>query len=271
MLDIIKMVVKWKKQLLLLVLLAMVASAIVTMPAIMSPYYQSKIIFYLSNPASTDRAALFNNLEGGGVSMFGGKEDVNRFLSILNSAPVSKSIIDKFDLGKHYNIEADNQQLFDYYTQKEFAGNFKAIRNELGAIEVSVLDTDNRLAAAMVKEIVHLSDSIYRSLIMENKSTVLTLIDKQIAEKRASLQGGGSDAQEEELLKLLSIRDQYAVSSSAAFKTLYVVEEPFPAVKKTKPVRWLAVVSSALAALLAGVFFALLIELYRHAEQYKDK
>ena len=87
----------------------------------------------------------------------------------------------------------------------------------------------------------------------------------------ASLQGGGSDAQEEELLKLLSIRDQYAVSSSAAFKTLYVVEEPFPAVKKTKPVRWLAVVSSALAALLAGVFFALLIELYRHAEQYKDK
>lgn len=268
MLEILKIVLKWKNQILIFTLVAVVASIIITMPFIMPPYYKSNMVFYLSNPTSTDRAALFNEKEVGGVSIFGGKEDVNRFLNILNSAVVNLAVIKKYNLTKHYKIMSDNSALSVYYTQREFNSNFDAVRDDLGAIEVSLLDTDAKLASDIVKDVVATSDSIYRSMLTENKSTVLDLIDKQIAEKKLLMQTNASDNVADELKKIMAIRDQYAVSSSKAFKTLYVVEEPTPAVKKSKPVRWLILLVTAVASFLTASFVALVIELYKHADKY---
>lgn len=268
MLELFKIVAKWNKQILLFTIIAVIVSFIITLPFIMPPYYKSRMIFYLSNPTSTDRAALFNEKEAGGVSMFGGKEDINRFLTIVSSAPMSLALINKFDLGKHYKIRAKTPALFTYYTQKEFYENFNAVRNDLGAIEVSIVDTDAKLASTLVKDIVMRSDSIYRSMLIENKSTVLDLIDKQIAEKKLMLTSSNSVAASDELSKLMTIRDQYAVSSSKDFKTIYVVEEPQPAVKKAKPIRWLILLSTAVISFILAAFAALLIELYKHADKY---
>ncbi len=268
MLEILKIVLQWKKQILVFTLIVAILSIIITMPFIMPPYYESKMMFYLSNPISTDRAALFNEKEANGVSAFGGKEDVNRFLTIINSAPISLAIIEKYGLVKHYKLEDENKQLAIYYTQKEFNSNFDAIRNDLGSIEVNAIDTDAKLASNIVHDLVLKSDSIYRSMLIENKSTVIDLIDKQIVEKKVLLQTNVSENTTDELRKLLSIRDQYAVSSSKDFKTLYIIEEPSPAVKKSKPVRWLISLASTVAAFFLASFTALLIELYKHADKY---
>lgn len=268
MLEILKIILTWKKQILLFTMVAILVSVIITMPFIMAPYYKSKMIFYLSNPTSTDRAVLFNEKEGGGVSIFGGKEDINRFLTILQSSPVIHTTIQKYNLTKHYNIKGYDADLSIFYTQREFNNNFNAIRNDLGAIEVSLLDTDAKLASKIVKDVVQTTDSIYRNMLDENKSTVLNLIDKQIADKKAQLQTNASENTAEELKKMAAIRDQYAVSSSAAFKSIYVVEEPSPAVKKAKPIRWLIVLATAVASFFLASFVALLIELYKHADKY---
>ena len=66
----------------------------------------------------------------------------------------------------------------------------------------------------------------------------------------------------------MAIRDQYAVSSSKDFKTIFIVEEPSPAVKKTKPVRWLILLASTIAAFVLASLVALLLELYKHADKY---
>ena len=251
MLEILKIVLKWKKQVLFFTIIAAIVSIIITMPFIMPPYYKSISKFYLSNPSSTDRSALFNEKEVAGVNMFGGKEDINRFLTILNSAPVNLAVIQKYNLGKHYKIDAGNPELFMYYTQKEFYNNFNAVRNDLGAIEVSVVDTDNKLAAQIVKDVVSISDS-----------------NKQIADKNVELAKGASATISDDIKKLVAIRDQYAVSSSKDFKTIFIVEEPSPAVKKTKPVRWLILLASTIAAFVLASLVALLLELYKHADKY---
>lgn len=232
------------------------------MPNIMPPYYKSKMIFHMSNPISTDRAALFNEKENGGVWPFGGKEDINRFLTILTAAPTSTYIIDKYNLSKHYDIEKDEENLYRYYTELEFNSNFDAIRNDFGAVEVTYMDTDKNLAAKLVRDIVQYSDSIYRNMLLVNKSNVIALLDEQIAAKKAL----GTD--KEELEKFTSIRDQYIVASSATFKTIYIVEEPTPALKKTKPVRWLIVLASTIGAFLLGCLIALIIELYKNADRF---
>lgn len=268
MLDILKIIVKWKKQIMLFTVIAALVSIIITMPFIMPPYYKSKMVFYLSNPISTDRAALFNEKEANGVSVFGGKEDINRFLTIINSIQVAQFVIDKYDLANHYKIKGDNKSLTEFYTQKEFYGNFNAVRNDLGAIEVSAVDADPKLAASIVNDLVQKTDSVYRTMLIENKSTVLDLLDKQIENKKEVLSSNVSVNTADELKKLITIRDQYAVSSSGAFKTLFVVEAPAPAVKKSKPVRWLILLSTVIAAFFLASFIALLIELYKHADKY---
>lgn len=267
MIEILNIILQWKKQILIFTAIATVVSIIITMPFIMPPYYKSNKIFYVANPMSTDRAALFNEKVADGVSMFGGKEDVNRFLSILTSDIISTKIIEKYNLVTHYHLSDNNKALAQFYTKREFYNNFKAIRNDLGAIEVSVLDTDANLAAVMAKDIVHLSDSIYRQMLSENKAVVLSLLDKQIADKKTETQKNMSANAVDELQKLMSIRDQYAVSSSVAFKTIYTVGEAAPAVKKTKPVRWLIVLATALGALFFASFITLLIDLFKHADQ----
>ena len=104
MLDIVQIVLKWKKQIFIFCVFSIIASIILSMPFIMHPYYKSKQIFYLSNPISTDRAALFNEKEVGGVSIFGGKEDINRFFSVFNLAGVINSIIKNYELNKNLKI-----------------------------------------------------------------------------------------------------------------------------------------------------------------------
>ncbi len=268
MIQLLEIIMKWRKQVLFFTLLSVLIASVITAPFIMPPYYKSKMAFYLSNPISTDRAALFNEKEGGGVSIFGGKEDINRFLSILNSAPVSLHIIQKYKLKAHYNIPDDDKELSLYYTQKEFFGNFKAIKNDLGAIEVSIEDIDPSLAASMASDIVMQADSVYRAMLVENKSAVLALLDKQIVLKDSEKQKSASSALSDELARLNTIRDQYEVSASANFKTIYVVEEPKPAAKKSSPVRWLIVLLSMVFSFVLASLTAMAIELYKNADKY---
>ena len=151
-----------------------------------------------------------------------------------------------------------------YNYSKEYSEEKCDVAIVLGAIGVSMLDVDPVLAANIVKDVVGKSDSIYRNMLQENKTTVMALLDKQIEAKKSIANGNDMD----ELKKLMAIRDQYAVSSSSAFKTLYVVEEPVPAVKKYKPVRWLIVLATAVASFFLASFSALVIELYKHADKY---
>jgi hypothetical protein len=66
------------------------------------------------------------------VDNFGSKDDVNRFISIANSKELIKFMVDSFKLRAHYNIEEPGY----YYVSREFSGNYKAIKNDLGAIEL---------------------------------------------------------------------------------------------------------------------------------------
>ena len=232
MIELLDILLKWKKHILLFCSFCILVSVVITFPFIMPPYYKSQMIFFPANPQSTDRATLFNQKEGGGVSQFGGKDDVNRFISIAMSNELISYITSKYALGKHYKIEAKTPELFDYYTKREFVSNYKVLRNDEGAIEVTILDQDPELAATMVQDVVNRSNEIYRSMIRENKALVLKqlsdMIDRKLQEINAA-SGFQKDNLAANLAELTTLRDQYAVATSQDFKSIYVVEHPSPA------------------------------------------
>ncbi|MCO5232232.1 MAG: hypothetical protein LC105_01300 [Chitinophagales bacterium] len=293
MLELIQYWMKWWKHIAIFCGTAILLSIIITTPAIMHPYYQSKMVFYPANPATNDRGVLFS--EGSTVvDNFGSKDDINRFLAIANSKELTKFMVDSFNLRKHYGIKEKGY----YYVGREFSSNYKAIRNDLGAIELKILDTDPELAAKMVKAAVNQIDKSYRLILSENKKTTYEILNNEAewaGRKLRALADSLNQAKKgavfsydkdgnllgEEKLRMLdkefqnqnayigtlySISNQFNISMSDRYPTIYVVEDASIAEKKTKPVRWLIVLFTAIGSFLAATIVIILLELLKHAK-----
>lgn len=297
MLDLIQYWLKWWKHILIFCGVSILLSIIITHPAIMKPYYQSKMTFYPANPAVNDRSVLFKD---GNVLVdnFGSKDDINRFLAIANSQELISFMVDTFKLREHYDIEESGY----YYVGRQFSGNYKAIRNDLGAVELQILDTDPELAAQMVKTAVAYIDKAYRNILSENKRTTFNVLrqeaenkawelralaDSLNKEKKASSYFYDKDGNliGEEKLRMLdeafrnlniyvnemySITNQYSISMNEKYPTIYVVEDATVAEKKTKPVRWLIVLACAIGSFIAATVVIILVELLKHAQFSKE-
>lgn len=293
MLDLIQYWLKWWKHILIFCGIAILLSIVMTLPVIMKPYYQSKMIFYPANPAVNDRSVLFND---GNVLVdnFGSKDDINRFLAIANSKELTKFMVDSFNLIEHYDIEDKGY----YYVGRQFSSNYKAIRNDLGAIELQILDTDPVLAAKMVKTAVAYIDKAYRTILSENKKTTYNVLRNEaeiksqelniLADSLNKMKKGSTYFYDkdgnligEEKLRMLdeafqnlniyvnnlySITNQFGISMDEKYPTIYVVEDATVAEKKTKPVRWLIVLSCAIGSFIAATVAITLIELLKHVK-----
>lgn len=165
--------------------LALVIAAIVSAAGswfLLDNYYLSTAIFYPVNQAATDRGALFGNqLVSGENGYYGSKHDANRVLTIANSRPVIDYVIAKYDLRAHYDIDSTRKS-WRTKLRKEFEENYKAIKTEKDAIEISLLDTDPELAATIVNDIVGKIDELNTLHVNEIKQKQISLISIQLEE-----------------------------------------------------------------------------------------
>lgn len=293
MLDLFKYWVKWRIHILVFCSTAILLSVIITLPAIMKPYYVSKMIFYPANPAANDRTVMFN-VGSVVVDNFGSKDDVNRFLSIANSKELNKFMVDSFKLREHYRIKEPGY----YYVSREFSGNYKAIKNDLGAIELQIYDTDPILAAQMAKTAVNQIDKIYRQILSENKKSTYEVLSNEAEWEGRALKKLASQLDSmkrittfyydkegniigDEKLRMLdkefqnlntyvstlfSISNQYGLSMSERYPSIYVIEEASVSEKKVKPIRWLIVLCTAIGSFVAATAVIVFIELLQHAQ-----
>jgi capsular polysaccharide biosynthesis protein len=292
MLELLQIWIRWWKQIAVFTVLAMLLSIVLSIPAIMPPYYASKMIFYPSNPAASDRTVLFKE-DGIMLDYFGGKDDINRFLAIANSSALVGFIVDSFQLREHYNIDEAGY----FYVAREFRGNYKAIKNTLGAIEVEILDTDPILAAKMVKAAVIYIDAANRKMLNDNKQKTLDVLLNEYDIKKSRLElladslsvlkktnpysydkdGNLIGAEKLRLLdatvknltndvnQLLTMANQFEVSLADNYTSLHVVEDAAIPERKTKPVRWMIVLATLVGAFITATLTVIIIELIRHA------
>lgn len=295
MLDLIQYWYKWWKQIFAFCSIAVLLSIVISHPAIMKPYYQSRVVFYPANPSVNDRNTFFSE-RSIIVDNFGSKDDINRFLAIANSEGLVNFMVDTFQLRAHYEIKEE-----DYYVNRKFRSNYKAIKNDLGAIEIQILDTDPELAAKMVNTALHYVEKAYRAILDANKRATYELLTSEAAIKSNDLKkladslnvlkkksnffyDKDGNLNGDEKLRMLdrefqnlntfisnlhSISNQYAITISEKYPTVYIVESAGVAEKKTKPVRWLIVVSTALGAFITATLLVIFIELFRDANIFK--
>lgn len=184
--DVVKVILRWKKPLLIICVIALIAGIIISDPHIMKPYYLSTAIVVPANPSLSTTQNLFadNNVND---NYYGSEQDGDRLLAIANSAPVEQSIISQFHLFSHYKIDSANTRYPNYKIQHEFESNFEALKDDKDAIEINVYDHDPKMASDIANAIVDKVDDFNRNIILANKNKMLAIYQNKVTEKQAQL------------------------------------------------------------------------------------
>ncbi|MFN8292661.1 MAG: GNVR domain-containing protein [Chitinophagales bacterium] len=180
-----RILLKWKKHILGVSILSAVVAALVAL-FVLDEYYLSQSVFYPINQSQNDRSIIFNGAQV--MAYYGDKNDVNRLLTMANSKQLIEEIIEQFGIVEHYKIDK-NKPFWKTKVYKKFLKNYAAIKTEKDAIEVSLFDTDPKLAATIVNTIVKILDTRNSKAIKENRSRLLTALEEDIQKESTKLSG----------------------------------------------------------------------------------
>ncbi|MFM2224027.1 MAG: hypothetical protein RJA07_229 [Bacteroidota bacterium] len=282
--DVFKVLWKWRKTVTIIMVVALVAAIIVSL--LMPNYYKSTAIFYAANPAMNDRQNLFREQAGNlPLEYFGTESDVDRVLQICKSGAINGYIINKYHLGSHYKIDSTTK----YYATKvreEFKENSSMVRNELGAIEVTIWDTDAKTAAEISNDIVATADNINKQFFISNneKSIALMKANKDIKQNEVNqltdtltylrLHNASSDVintldlKKQNAIKDLGILnklyEQFESAANNDFTTVNSIEKAYASEKKDKPMRSLIIIATLLITLLVSAISLMIIEKWKN-------
>ncbi len=299
LLGVLEIVLKWRKHIIIATIISAVIAALVSL-FVMDEYYKSSAQLYPVNQALSDRSAMFNINSAPTVDYYGDKNDVNRVLSIANSSTIKDEVIAKYNLIEHYKIdttskikrslvrkefkdnysaiktERDAIEITLYDTDPQLAA---TIVNDV----VHMVDSLNSVVVKAFRERMltsFVNDSVLQTQKLKLISDSLTYlankynIDVKTSEFGKSIIVGG-DFQSREIVKALAneqdnlteeflirsnIKGQIQVSLKSNASSLHVLELAFPADKKSKPIRWLVVMSVTFGVFVFSILGALAIE-----------
>lgn len=279
-LSLIQLIYKWKWHLLIITVIAAICGGIFSGARFITPLYKSEAIAYPAN-----------------ISPYSDESETEQMLQIINSQSIADSIIEKYDLWSHYGIDR-NYQYAKTYMMLEYHEKVKISKTPYDAISIVVNDKDPVMACNMVNDILYYYDKKVGQLHRDKERDVVVMYEKQLAMKQQGIdslknefnelgasadllgllsgksgkaQPNGSEPQAMDLatkiitegVKYAEVRLEYEKELRFMISDLSysnVISEPYPADKKSYPIRWVVVTLSALGALLLSILVIFIIE-----------
>lgn len=185
--EMIQILWKWRKKIIIVVLIAAAISAVATGPWLITPLYKSNMVFYPTVNNSFSASFLKDNVgDKSDPLVFGTEVQVEEMLQILNSDLTRGAVMKHFDLLNHYHIDKDDEyasvKLGRMYDRKV---SFK--RTEFTSIECTVLDEDPEFAAKMVDGISDIMDSVKTQIQRQIAKQALVIVEEAYHAKRAEI------------------------------------------------------------------------------------
>lgn len=157
--GLVLFIYKWRKSLMIVLLIAVFGSWFFSCPWIITPKFKSTVILYPAGTNSVSKALLAEqSTKGQDLMSFGEDEQAEQLLQILNSNKIRDRIVKRFNLMSHYNIDT-NYRYKNSKLYKEYEKNITFNRTEFMAVKITVLDKDPQTAADIANKIAELLDS----------------------------------------------------------------------------------------------------------------
>jgi uncharacterized protein involved in exopolysaccharide biosynthesis len=188
--DIINFFWRWRKTLLLVMLVAGLGAILFSSPLITKPKYKAEHVFYPTTNNSISNALLTElNQRQKDPLEFGEDAEAEKALQILQSSALLGRLVRNFDLMKHYGIDpkkdAHPQTALDYKIKE----NISFERTRYLSINIDVLDEDPEMAAKIANGIAALYDTITTEIQKQVAIPALQIVERALHDKQAKIQG----------------------------------------------------------------------------------
>jgi capsular polysaccharide biosynthesis protein len=176
-LNLLYFIYKWRKQLIVLTIGAVIVSSIISLT--IREKYKSTVILFPATTNSISKALLSeNNFQKTDVLQFGEEEEAEQMLQILNSDEIRTRICERYNLMQHYGIDSTDKfkrtKLFE-----EFQSNINFKRTEYMSVKIEVMDWNADTAASIANEIAALHDSTKIMIQRERANQALKIVERE--------------------------------------------------------------------------------------------
>lgn len=186
--NFIIFLLQWRKPLLYITLIALIASIVFSSPLFITPKFRSTVIMFPTSSNSISKALLSETAgEKQDILQFGEDEQTEQMLQILNSNKIRERIIEKYNLMEHYKINSNskykNTKLYSIYDE-----NVDFRRTEYMAVKITVNDENPVVAANIANDIAELMDSTKNVMQKERALKAFVIVEAEYLKLKAEVQ-----------------------------------------------------------------------------------
>ena len=165
--SLLKAIFKWKWHIIALTLVAAILGAVFSGPTFITPKYKSEAILYPH-----------------GLSEFSDETYTEQMLQVMESQEIMDSIVEIFDLYKHYEIEK-NSKYAKTYLIGEYRDRISISKTPYDGVKIKVLDKDPELAYNIVNEIINQYNVKFSEIHKSKKYENVKMFKNQLTKKYA--------------------------------------------------------------------------------------
>ena len=212
--SLLSLIVRWRKPLIIIFIVTFFAAIVFSSKYFITPRFRSSVVFFPSSTNSISKALLEESAsEKQDILAFGDEEQAEQMLQILNSDEIRETIISRYDLLNHYQIDINDRYPMTQLNE-QFKDNISFSRTEFMSVRIDVLDTDPEKAANIANDIAALLDSM-KSKIQKGRAQDALAIVKSTYENKLSVIRLKEDSLRK--LRLLGVMD-YEIQSEILSK-----------------------------------------------------
>ncbi len=174
LLNLLVLLYKWKKQIILACIIAAVVSSGISL--LLPNYYEANTVFYAASPD------LVKSLRSEDKRIYGSNTDLDRLLSIAQSTELRNYLFGEFKLYQHYKIDTSDSKAHQKLLLK-FNKLYKTNKTKYDAISLSLEDTDPEFASLLANAAREKIDEIAQSIVKKSHLALITSAKENIKEK----------------------------------------------------------------------------------------
>jgi len=175
---IIDVLIKWKIQLAVVIVAAILLSIFFSSPIVITPLYKSDAVIYPSN-----------------ISPYSDENETEQSVQIFQSRDIRDSVVKKFNLARHWGIDS-SYRFFKSTLLWVYSQRVKISKTPYEAVQIEVWDPDPQIACNIVNSLMDFYNIKIRSLHREKFEEVVINYNYIIAKKKAYLDSLKSRATE---------------------------------------------------------------------------
>ena len=164
--EFLGLIWRWKKPLLIILVLAFLGSAIFSSPIFIKPKFKSFARVYPTN-----------------LKKYSEESPTEQMIQLLESDAIREKVCEKFQLDTIFEIEKDNPHYLDLL-YKEYSDHVHFQKTKFESVEIEVLSTNPKVAYEVVKSIIDLYNVEVKRLQDEKLIEAVNTVKEMMEQKK---------------------------------------------------------------------------------------